>query len=62
MFGGQQDRQERIVVDLARPASVVAAALERTDYPWDTGEFAWNAPVDPQAIGTVNGHAPAPDP
>jgi hypothetical protein len=60
VFGGQQHRQEWIVVDLAGPASVVAASLERADHPWDTGEFARDAPVDPEADGSVSRHAPTP--
>ena len=69
--------QEGIVVDLARPASVVPAPFERSDCCRDTGEIAGYASVDPEPgrshhgyrrygkeFNTVNGarsRSPAPD-
>src|SRR3954453_294717 len=39
VFGSEHHRQERIVVDLARPPAVVATLFERADHLWDAAEF-----------------------
>ena len=49
VFGGQHQRQERVVVDLGGPAAVVAASFQRGRRLGDVGELAGNAAVDLEA-------------
>jgi len=56
VFGGKQHRKERIMVDLAGPASVVPALFDRCNRRRHPGEIAGYATVDPEAGGAHHGY------